>query len=59
MARIEHVNVAQGEDDGVFYLVVEWIDGPSLATLCWRAEREAVIGRTALPSTAVRPAPTA
>lgn len=36
-SRIEHVNVAQildlGEQDGILYLVMEWVDGDSLSRL--------------------------
>jgi len=43
-SRIEHANVAQifdlGEQDENLYLVMEWVDGDSLANL-WRASQDA------------------
>ena len=50
VSRIEHPNVAHvldlGEERGVLFLVMEWIDGDSLGNLSWAAERAT---RTPLP----------
>ena len=50
-SRIKHPNVCEildlGEQDGVLYLVMEWIDGESLVTLlsdCQRQERRVPYG---------------
>jgi|HubBroStandDraft_6_1064221.scaffolds.fasta_scaffold177862_2 tRNA A-37 threonylcarbamoyl transferase component Bud32 len=44
-SRIRHPNVCEildlGEDGGVLYLVMEWIDGESLVTLTGETERDA------------------
>src|SRR3954470_10770579 len=43
-SRIKHPNVCEildlGEQDGVLYLVMEWIDGESLVTLLGDCERQ-------------------